>query len=665
MTIAATEICATLAAFVLLSLIVASAGAAVAERLRFPGFAEGARRERIGFGLICGVGALPVALDLAGRGGPLAMALAALALAGLGAPTLIRAKADPAPLHRGWIVAALVWIVAAIAIVVDMPGVGALQHSLLAVDYVKHVAATWSLAQSGAPPWNPTFHEPGRAMSYYYLFYTFPAVVAVLGAPFAIAARHAAYASAPLMGLALFALARAALTCSGADAAAGDEKRPPNWPLLALLLATGLDIIPLAILYVGGGGDASFVFLHFVDWGEQVTSWFNSVMWVPHHIGALVSAIVGFLALTAPGRDKRRILLAALAFASMVGQSVYVAMPAALGAGFWLVSLLWRRRLEEAARLCLAGFGALALAAPWLSTLLPRFGAGGPSPIGFRLRGPEWIDIVAGSEQIGAIYRGLFMPMFYLVDFGVFALGAFLFWRKAGRRGFANELGILLVCLTGASFLIGSLLRSTILLNDLGWRVMLFAQFAALIWTAAAARQGLLLEGRARMATGASLALAYAALVVAVLQLRFFFPHEHMRASLPDEMAAWSWLERSLPRGAVVQSSPQASRAYGYGLYGRFPEAVADRHNGRLFGASEAEIDARIADLAPVFEDATLTLEEARRRAERYGVAAFVLSSRDAAFDAPGAWTATPAPDYENPHFRIYLMSTVRHVATN
>ena len=106
-----------------------------------------------------------------------------------------------------------------------MPGVGDLQHSLLAVDYVKHAAATWSLAESGSPPWNPTYYEPGRAMSYYYLFYTLPAVATVLGAPLGIVARHAAYACAPLMGFAIFALGATPPGRSGADAAAGDERR--------------------------------------------------------------------------------------------------------------------------------------------------------------------------------------------------------------------------------------------------------------------------------------------------------------------------------------------------------------------------------------------------------------------------------------------------------
>lgn len=662
MGIVSAEICATLGAFVLLSAVVTGAGAAVADRLRFPGFEDASRLERVGLSLICGFGCVPVALDLAGRFGPRAMTLTALALVGLGAPALMRPARTPSRVDPGWIIAALIWIVLATSIVVDMPGVGNLQHSLLTVDYVKHAATAWSLAESGAPPWNPAFYEPGRAMSYYYLFYTLPAVVAVLGAPLGIAARHAAYACAPLMGFALFALARAVLRRSGADGAAGEKTQAANWPLLALLSATGLDFIPLAILYSAGNGDAEFVFLHFSDWDEQVTSWFNSVMWVPHHLAALCAAFAGFIALTGPGGGWRPIALAALAFASMAGESVYVATPAVLGAGFWLASLLWRRRFADAARLGLAGFFALVVAAPWLWTLLPRFGAGGgPSPVAFHLRGPEWIDIAAGSEQAGALYRGLSMPLFYLVDFGIFALGTYVFWRKAGRRGYAGELGLLLLFLTAASFLVGSFVRSTILLNDLGWRSMLFAQFAALIWTAAAMRQGLLSRGGVRLAARAGLALAYAALFVAIAQLRLYFPNAHMRATLADEIAAWTWLDARLPRGAVVQPRPQIGRAYGYGLYGRFPVAVADRHNARLFGATKAEIENRVTLLAPVFSDVTLPFDEARRRAETFEIAALVVSSQDAVFAAPGAWTATAAADYANPNFRIYLLRAPRH----
>ncbi|QGM96998.1 hypothetical protein [Methylocystis parvus] len=666
MAIALTEIISTLTAFVLLSTVVSCGGAALAERLRFPGFSEGSRLERLGLALICGFGCLPVLLDFAGRLGPLAMTLAALALAALGAPALMRKSAAESALHPGWIIAALVWILGATALVVDMPGVGNLQHSLLAVDYVKHAAATWSLAESGAPPWNPTFYEPGRAMSYYYLFYTLPAVAATLGAPLGIAARHAVYASAPLMGFALFALAQAVLRRGGADAAIGSAPRAANWPLLALLFATGLDFFPLATLYFAGEGRFDFLFLHFSDWDEQVTSWFNSVMWVPHHVAALCAAMVGFVALTQPGGDKRRVLLAGLAFASMVGESVYVGLAAVVGAGLWLATLLWRRRFFEASQLGLAGLLALALAGPWLVTLLPRMDAtgAGPAPVGFHLRGPQWIDLVAGSPAAGAPFRALSMPLFYLIDFGVFAVGAFVFWRKAGRRGYANELGLALLCLTASSFLIGSFLRSQILMNDLGWRVMLFAQLSTLVWTASAARQGLF-KGWIGFVAYGSLAVGYGATAVAVAQLRLFFPLPEMRAPLADEIAAWSWLDAQLPRGSVVQVRPSHDRAYGYGLYGRFPVAAADSHNARLFGAAKGEIDERINFLAPIFSETTLSFDEARRRAERFNIAALVVSSLDPVFAAPDAWTASAKADYANPNFRIYLMNGSRHDERN
>lgn len=661
------ETLATLSAFILLTTLVAAAGAAIGYFLRFPGFAEASRIERFGLALICGFGCTPVLLDFAARFGPSVMTVAALALAALGAPALIRRGEADALLPLGWILAALVWVVSAILIIVDMPGVGTLSHSLLAVDFVKHAAATWSLAESGAPPWNPTMYQPGGAMAYYYLFYTWPAVATVLCAPLGLAARHAAFACAPLMGITLYALAYTVLKQSKADEAVADgaPKRNTNRPLAALLFATGLDLIGLGVIFAAGKGDPEFLFVHFPDWDEQVTSWFNSSMWVPHHIAGLAAAMVGFLALTPPAGDWRRISLAALAFASMVGLSVYVAMPAALGAALWLATLLWRRRFAEAGRLLSAGVLALLLAAPWLATLAPRIGQGGPSPIGFHLRGPQWIDLVAGSEAAGAPWRALAMPLFYFADFGVFALGAFVFWRKAGHRGYANELGLVLVCLTTASFLIGSFLRSQILMNDLGWRVMLFAQLATLVWTAAVWRQGLLFDGLKGAFVASFLTLGYGATVVAVAQLRLFFPIPEMREPLLDEIAAWDWLDRQLPRGSVVQVRPSRDRAYGYGLYGHFPVAIADTHNAKLFGASKAVVEQRMSDLEPIFTNVTLSFDDVLKRAASYNVSALIVSSLDPIFVAPGSWTTTARADYANAHFRVYLLDGSRYENAN
>ena len=408
--------------------------------------------------------------------------------------------------------------------------------------------------------------------------------------------------------------------------------------------------------------------MHFIDWDEQVTSWFNSVMWVPHHVSALCAALVGFIALTARGRaTAARVLLAALAFASMVGQSAYVAMPAALGAALLARLAAVAAPLRHAARLCVAGLGALALAAPWLSTLLPRFGGDGPSPIGFHLRGPEWIDIVAGSEQAGALYRGLCHADVLSHRLRRVRARRLSVLAQGGATRRRERIGAgCCCCLTAASFLIGSLLRSTILFNDLGWRVMLFAQFAALMWTAAAARQGLLFRGGMRYAAGGGLALGYAALVVAMIQLRSFFPYDHMRATLARRDG-----RLELARSRICRMAPSCSparstsRAYGYGLYGRFPVALADRHNGGCSARAGADRDApcRSCRRSSPMRRSLLTMCVAAPSG--FGIAALVVSSQDAVFAAPGAWTAAAKPDYANPNFRIYLLNTVRHVATN
>ena len=87
-----------------------------------------------------------------------------------------------------------------------------------------------------------------------------------------------------------------------------------------------------------------------------MTPWVQTALWVPHHAAALVAAFVGFIALARPAEiDLRRTLLAALAFASTAGLSIYVGMAAAVTAAAWLVALLAQRRRSDALNLALAG----------------------------------------------------------------------------------------------------------------------------------------------------------------------------------------------------------------------------------------------------------------------------------------------------------------------
>ncbi|MGH6893267.1 MAG: hypothetical protein ACREEP_13510, partial [Dongiaceae bacterium] len=603
----------------------------------------------------------PVLLDLSCRFGTGAMTTLALAAAIAGGPAFFRGasfKFNRRALM--WVAVAAFWILGGTAMMVDLPAGPGLAHSLVVIDYVKHAAATWSVAQSGTPPWNPTFFEPGRKATYYYFYYTLTAAVSLLGGRAGIEARHAAFAGAIVAGFALFALAYQVWRRAETDKAAGvkDPSRPATFAILALLLTTGLNILPVLAFAILSG---SKIWLKDPQWwNEQVTSWLASALYVPHHLAALCAAFIGFIALARPsgGGDLRRTMLAALAFASMAGMSIYVAIGAATIACVWLVLLLCARRWADSAHLTLAGLGALLLAAPWLATLLPLLGGDGPPPISIHLRGPLWLDALFESDFERSIARAITMPFFYAIEFGVFGLGALAFWRKAGRRGFATDLAQVLAIGTAASLVIGSFLRSTILNNDLGWRVTLFAQIATFTWTLSAARAGAF-AGHGAFAASARicLILGYVTIAYALVQMRYNPPQDAVqRATLRDEIEAWSWLGKHLPEGAAVQSQPNVERAFSYGMYGRFPTPVSDHHNGRLFGAPASAVEARIAEISPIFSDPAISYSDVRRIDGRYGVSALIVTALDTAFADTKSWAASAPASYSNAHVRVFLL---------
>ena len=653
------ELAATLLATLVLALLVVSAGGFLAATLAMPGFRDARGVERLGLSLLCGLAGLPVLLDLAGRAGVRALVAAALAFAALGGPVLLRAPRRVSGLGAAAGLV-LVWALLVVFLSVDMPTPDGLRHSLVIVDYVKHATATWAIAASGNPPFNPTVYSPDGHAAYYYFFYLLTAVDAVLLQPFGVAARHAASAGAILAGPALAALGWRLWIGSGADQAAGAREgaRRSAWLLLALLATTGLDIIPSLALNLMRGDWR----LTPEEWNDQITSWFGSALWAPHHVAGLCAAFVGLMALTRASDDDtdafgwRRIILAGLAFASMAGLSVYVAMGGALAAALWVGALLAKRRWPDAFAAIVAGLLALALAAPWIATLFTRVG-GEASPIVFGLRPFPLSDVFVAPGFSREALRAALVPIGYVIEFGIFGLGSFLFWKKAGRAGMKTDLGLVLVLATAASFLIGTLLRSAIIDNDLGWRVMLFAQAGSLVWTLAAFRAALFDTPGLRGAAIACIGFGYLAVLDAAAQIRInpFQPFGEP-THLAERIAAWTWLDERLPAIAVVQENPDRTRAFDYGVYGRFPTAISDRHNSILFGAPRAEIDKRLAAIGPIFADPTLTPEAMRAIAARYDIAAIVLADRDPVFAAPGAWPQELTPDFRNDFARVYLL---------
>ena len=90
---------------------------------------------------------------------------------------------------------------------------------------------------------------------------------------------------------------------------------------MALLAVNGLDLVYTTWLYLKDGA-----VLHDTEiWDTaEVTSWVNSLLWVPHHVASLAACVVGLMMLWQAGPHKeistrQRVLLgvlAAMAFAS-------------------------------------------------------------------------------------------------------------------------------------------------------------------------------------------------------------------------------------------------------------------------------------------------------------------------------------------------------------
>jgi hypothetical protein len=656
------EFLRTLAAFGLLALLLVAAGAGIARLFRFPGFAEAAGFERLGLALLCALAVLPVTLDFAGRVSPLALPAVAALIGALGLPELARGALWPKSGRGLALLGAALWIFVAIATVIDWPdGGGGLLHSLTVLDYIKHSEATWAIAQTGTPPVNPTFYAPERA-SYYYFFYTLTAAAAEIGRPLiGIEPRHAAYAAAPLAGFILFALAHLLLSRARCVEALGGASpaRVSGALIAALLLTSGPDILFMARNRLLEGDWP----LYPEGWSQQVTNWFDSAVWVPHHVAGLAAAFMGFLALARPAApDWRRVLFAGFAFASTAGLSVYLATGAALTAVIGGVALVIARRYADLARLLAAGALSVVLAAPWLLSIAGRVSEDHKAPIAFAIRNGEAVAFSTGSPTLDVLVKLAVMLGIYGANFGVFGLGALAFWRRAGRAGLANDAAALLAFAAAAAFLIGSFFESVILQNDLGWRIMLFAQSAALVWTCAALQAGVF--SLRTPAAGALYALGCASVLYGAAQLRLvpwdMQPTARGRAADLDERRAWEWVNANTPADAVVLARPDRHQAYDYGLYAQRRAALADIHVGQLFGVSESTAKARAAELKPVFTDPSMTPEAVDALAARYHVQAIVVNGLDPVFSAPGAWTQLRAPAFAAPLARVYLREPAR-----
>jgi hypothetical protein len=677
----------SLAAVALCGPVVVLPGFALAGGAGVLGFWRRPASSQVQLALIAAFALLPGLDSLIVRLAGLTPALALnLALAVGGGVVLIKMGASfaGAP-RRGWMPRAwtigigfALWVLIVGYADWDFDLGGRLYSSIIATDMVKHAATIQAIVDTGAPPIDPFFAR-ATPSGYYYFFYTLGALVERLGLGL-IDARAAFFGAAVWTGPAVFALAAELLTRSRYRS--GDQVRRLRPILIALLLVSGLDILPICLMGASGQWAPTLGV-----WNEEVTPWLQSMLWVPHHVTSLIAIWAGLLALDAAiapdGNEaaQRRLLIcviyAALAFVSALGASIWVTLAGVFTIALWLATLAWERRWRGVGIILAAGLFAVLLAAPHLHDLIAnrqdrRF------PIAVTIRAFKMFDLLVRARWQKAVGRAVLLPLNYGLEFGVMALGAILFlvrakagelWREA--TGVAR----LLILSAAAGLIMGTFLKSTIIYNDLGWRVMLFPQTTFLVWTCLAlsrridrplTRPG---DRASAMAWSSLFLVGYLTTLYSLFGLRFYraLPTPGPPPSAADPAIhrqlreAYIWLGQHTPPSDVVQQRPGPHRVFEFGLYGRNRVGVAD-NEAMLFGASQPAVKARLAQLEPIFTS-QMPAREAANRARSQGVNILIAKSTDPAWAARGSWVWATPPLYSSPMVRVVTVQSLAATA--
>ncbi len=442
--------------------------AACAALLLLPGLAIGHITNVFGFRqiktarvyplvLVLGYAVLPVLDSLLSRFLGLGAALAFnLLLAGYGLRVAWLAGM-PRP-DRLALTACGIWMALLVYAWIDLDTGARLYPSLLMLDVVKHAATVRALVETGfAPPIDPFFMREAPA-GYYYFYYVLSALAERFCAGWidsrAAMAGQVFWTGIATVGLVSLVLERAGLAV---------RMRLPL--VLGLMCAAGLQIIP--VVMAGAGGH---LWLGQIDWwSDQAASWPVSLLWVPHHVACLIACWVGFLLLAemvdhkARPRSRRStaILVAALAFASAAGLSIWVTLGAVVAMLLWAGVLAVERRWS--AILAIAGTGLLsaAIASPYLIELIRHRAYGATPPIALTVRTFPFTDVFFADGFSRTLARLAALPANYLIGFGVYLVGGYLYWRRRpSEREFSNEAGRLLMLSAVAGLVLASFFKS-------------------------------------------------------------------------------------------------------------------------------------------------------------------------------------------------------------
>jgi hypothetical protein len=504
------DVLGSLVAVLAFGVVLYAPGYLVAYATDLFGFKELEFAERSLWAITCSFCIMPIAAYLLARAGSLASLCWLCAVSAIGTMLLIwkkRTKTEWSRRDRA-ITALLVggWTVFVLLMLVDFQTGGKLYFSVVTADQSYRVAFTDAVVRTGVPPANPLYFAGSpAALRYYYFWYVFCAAVVKLAH---VSARQSFIASSVWAGFGLLA------TVSLYTRHFFHWGRKQRWITLGLLAVTGADLIPSlgnAILQPSLNGD--------VEWWsvDPIDAWPDSLLWVPHHVAAVLCCTVGFLFLwriresNTCSAMRWPILLTAVAFASAFGLSVYVAFGFALLMLAWLVRLLVLRHPQRyilLARVSAAAVLSAALLVPFIldlsHSLAGTAGAGGagstaPGSPTFSLSVRPMIDsgLLTGLQVFAAWNRAhpvlldqtirllLLLPGLAM-ELGLYGIMLVLLVLAMRRHSLqpddARDTSLFLVLwgLIMTMFLNSAVITN----NDFGYRAVMLPQFFLLLLTA-------------------------------------------------------------------------------------------------------------------------------------------------------------------------------------
>jgi hypothetical protein len=593
---------------------------------------------------------------------------------------------------------AMIWSAVAIASLVDIQTDHLAYASLSIFDHSMRVNWIESVLRSGVPPVNSLymFAHPSH-MRYYYFWYILCAATARMSF---LPARCVLNASCVWSGFVLAAVTGLYLKHF---LKVGSRLRPQFLRSIGLLAVANVGICVnlwnFLVLHAALPG-----YLEVWKTGE-ISSWFDSLLWVPHHVASMICCMLGFLLawMEQEWPSARSIVvlcLIAASFASAFGLSIYVAF------AFFLVSLawaLWQTILERSFRksllLAAGGTGALISLLPYLAELTHSDSSiVGGSVFSFSLREtvpPETLLATGLFRQLAVHHIGaaqnlakliLLLPG-YAVELGFFFV-VFLIFLIPSFRGRAP-----MTAAQRSLFFIGistllpmTFIRSGVIeSNDFGWRAALFLQFALLLfgselltsWNVAdrKAPEPIAVEGLPGQTPSILRAIASFAIVLGALttlyqalMVRFTIPfreaqmratHNFMAGWLPHKAfisnQGYAKLNALIPPNAIVQYNPRV-----IDLLWLSPDWIGVAHASALAydtNACGAELGGDPSG-CPILSDALdaiydgASAERASSTCQQFGIQYLVARVYDPAWKNRNSWVWTLKPVVNDSEFR-------------